>query len=76
MCLEKKQASGILCRSLTHLSPKYREVISLVYYYDKSAEEVAAILGTPRNTVKTRVFYARRPLGELLKAAGVDHAVP
>ena len=74
--LQKKQASGVLRRSLTHLSPKHREVISLVYYQDKSPEEVAAILGTPRNTVKTRMFHARRHLGELLTAAGVHHAVP
>jgi RNA polymerase sigma-70 factor (ECF subfamily) len=73
--LQKKQAFGVLRRSLIHLSPKHREVISLVYYHDKSPEEVAAILGTPRNTIKTRMFYARRRLGELLTAAGVNHAV-
>jgi hypothetical protein len=30
----------------------------------------------PENTVKTRLFYARRKLAELLKAAGVDRGWP
>ena len=70
--LQKKQEFGVLRNSLAQLSPKHREIIGLVYYQDKSCEEVAAILGTPRNTVKTRVFYARRRLAELLTAAGVS----
>jgi len=34
------------------------------------------ILGIPENTVKTRMFYARRKLAETLKAAGVDRGWP
>jgi RNA polymerase sigma-70 factor (ECF subfamily) len=56
------------------LSPKHREIIGLIYDQDKSCEEVAAMLGAPRNTIKTRVFYARRRLAELLTAAGVSRA--
>jgi RNA polymerase sigma-70 factor, ECF subfamily len=70
--LQKKQEFGALQNSLARLSPKHREIISLVYYQEKSCEEAAAILGTPRNTVKTRVFYARRRLEELLTAAGIN----
>jgi hypothetical protein len=50
----------------------HREVMNLVYYQDKSIEEVAAIVGAPTNTVKTRMFYARHQLAELLREAGVD----
>ena len=50
----------------------HREVMNLVYYQDKSIEEVAAIVGAPTNTVKTRMFYACRQLAELLREAGVD----
>jgi RNA polymerase sigma-70 factor (ECF subfamily) len=72
--LQKKQEFGVLRNSLAQLSHKHREIIGLVYYQDKSCEEVAAMLGVPRNTVKTRIFYARRRLAELLTAAGVSRA--
>jgi RNA polymerase sigma-70 factor, ECF subfamily len=68
----KTVRSAIIRRCLGHLSPAHREVMNLVYYQDKSIEEVAAIVGTPTNTVKTRMFYARRQLAELLREAGVD----
>ena len=51
---------------LSQLSPDHREIIDLVYYHDKTIEEVAAIVGVPKNTVKTRMFYARRRLAHLL----------
>ena len=54
------------------LIPAHREVMNLVYYQDKSIEEVAKIVGVPTNTVKTRMFYARRQLAELLRETGAD----
>ena len=39
-------------------------------------EEVARIVDIPENTVKTRLFYARRKLADLLKAAGVERGWP
>jgi RNA polymerase sigma-70 factor, ECF subfamily len=51
---------------LSQLSPDHREIIDLVYYYDKTIEEVAEIVGVPKNTVKTRMFYARKKLADLL----------
>jgi DNA-directed RNA polymerase specialized sigma24 family protein len=41
--------------------------MNLVYYQEKSIEEAAAIVGAPANTVKTRMFYARRQLAQLLR---------
>jgi len=41
-----------------------------------SVEEVAEIVGIPENTVKTRLFYARKKLADLLKAAGVERGWP
>ncbi len=55
---------------------EHREIIDLVYYHEKSVEEVAQIVGIPENTVKTRMFYARKKLGELLKAAGIERGWP
>jgi RNA polymerase sigma-70 factor (ECF subfamily) len=51
---------------LAQMSREHREIIDLVYYHEKSVEEVASIIHMPRNTVKTRMFYARKRLGQLL----------
>jgi RNA polymerase sigma-70 factor (ECF subfamily) len=74
--LEKKDKSALIKRCLAGLSAQHREIIDLVYYHDKSVEEVAAIVGIPENTVKTRVFYARKRLSELLKAEGIERGWP
>ena len=63
-------------KCLTGLSADHREIIDLVYYHEKSVEEVAEIVGIPENTVKTRMFYARKKLAELLKAAGIERGWP
>jgi RNA polymerase sigma-70 factor (ECF subfamily) len=36
--------------------------------------EVAEIVGIPRNTVKTRMFSARKRLATMLQAAGIKQA--
>ncbi len=59
-----------------HFHTEHREVIDLVYYHEKSVEEVAQIVGIPENTVKTRMFYARKKLGELCRMAGIDRGWP
>jgi RNA polymerase sigma-70 factor (ECF subfamily) len=74
--LQKKDKSGVLRACLTGLSAEHREVVDLVYYHEKSVEEVAEIIGIPPATVKTRMFYARKKLGELLKAAGIERGWP
>ncbi|HLH90435.1 MAG TPA: sigma-70 family RNA polymerase sigma factor [Xanthobacteraceae bacterium] len=74
--LEKKDKSAVLRQCLEKLSPEHREIIDLVYYHEKSVEEVAEIVGIPENTVKTRMFYARKKLAELLQAAGVERGWP
>jgi RNA polymerase sigma-70 factor (ECF subfamily) len=54
------------------LSAEHRQIIDLVYYHEKSVEEVAKIVGIPENTVKTRMFYARKKPEEMLKVAGLE----
>jgi RNA polymerase sigma-70 factor (ECF subfamily) len=70
--LDSSQRSALLRKCLAELSPAHREIIDLVYYHEKSVEEVSAIIGVPAATVKTRMFYARRALAELLRAAGIE----
>jgi len=74
--LEKKDKSAIIRKCLMGLSAEHREVVDLVYYHEKSVEEVAEIVGIPANTVKTRMFYARKRLSELLKAGGIERGWP
>jgi len=64
-----KDRNSIVQKCLTQLSSAHREVIDLVYYHEKSVDEVAQIVGVPPATVKTRMFYARKRLGDLVMAA-------
>jgi RNA polymerase sigma-70 factor (ECF subfamily) len=76
VALAKKDKGALLRQCLTALSAEHREIIDLVYYHEKSVEEVAEIVGIPQATVKTRMFYARKKLSELLKAQGIDRGWP
>jgi RNA polymerase sigma-70 factor, ECF subfamily len=69
VALQEKDRAEVLRPALTRLSPQHREVIDLVYYHEKSVDEVAHILDVPPATVKTRMFYARKKLAELVNAA-------
>jgi RNA polymerase sigma-70 factor (ECF subfamily) len=74
--LQKKDTGDVLRQAISTLSAEHREIIDLVYYHEKSVEEVAQIVGIPAATVKTRMFYARKKLGELLKQQGIDRGWP
>ncbi len=51
------------------LSKKHREVIELVYFRELSIKEISKMLDVSENTVKTRMFYARKHLKSLLENA-------
>ena len=70
--VHNKDRSIIVQKCLRQLSPAHREVIDLVYYHEKSVDEVARIVGVPPATVKTRMFYARSKMADLLKQSGVN----
>jgi RNA polymerase sigma-70 factor, ECF subfamily len=72
----QKDTGQALRKCLTALSLEHREIVDLVYYHEKSVEDVAEIVGIPENTVKTRLFYARKKLAELLEAAGIERGWP
>ena len=74
--LAKKDKGALLRECLTALSAEHREIVDLVYYHEKSVEEVAGIVDIPEATVKTRMFYARKKLSELLKERGIDRGWP
>lgn len=68
----KKQQLSIFAQCLTKLTAVHREIIDLVYYHERSVDEVALITGLSRKTVKSRMFYARRELSRLLQESGID----
>lgn len=54
-------------RLLAALPEAQRSAVILRYYHDLSEEEVAAILGCPRGTVKSRLHHAMRRLLEMAR---------
>ena len=56
----------LLDRALAALPLEQRLALELTCYLGHSCDEVAAITDCPVNTVKTRVFHARRKLQQLL----------
>ncbi len=67
--MQKKNTGEVLRQCVVGLSPAHGQIIDLVYYHEKSVSEVAEILAIPEATVKTRMFYARKRLGDLVIAA-------
>jgi RNA polymerase sigma-70 factor (ECF subfamily) len=52
--------------ALAALSADQRAVVELTYYHGYAYREIAQIVGCPVDTVKTRMFHARRKLRDLL----------
>jgi len=69
VALQEKDRGELVRRALMRSSIEHREVIDLVYYHEKSIDEVAQILDMPPATIKTRMFYARKKLAKLVNAA-------
>ena len=70
--MQKSERSALLRDCLKQLSPAHREIIDLVYYHERSIGDVANIIGVPVNAVKTRMFYARKRIAELMAARGIE----
>ena len=66
--LIKRQADLQLRGLLDRLSAEQRAVIELTYYHGCAYNEIAKIVGCPVDTVKTRMFHARRKLRAMLLA--------
>ena len=57
---------------LEHLSADHRAVVALTYFDDFGYRDIAKILDCPADTVKTRMFYARKHLRRLLQGDATD----
>jgi RNA polymerase sigma-70 factor (ECF subfamily) len=56
------ERNDLVTQGLAELPFEQRLVIELTYYLGHSCSEIAEILDCPVNTVKTRMFHARRKL--------------
>src|SRR5262249_47632163 len=63
-----RDRSTTIQRCLAQLSALHREVLDLVYYHQRSVDEIAEIVGAPVSTVKKRMFYAGKCMEKLLDA--------
>jgi len=52
----------LLMKAIGELSPEHRAVVDFTYFHDMGYREIASIMGCPVDTVKTRMFHARRHL--------------
>lgn len=64
--LSRRRLRDRVLAALARLPAEQRAVLELTYYHGFSYPEIAEILGCPHNTVKTRMFHARRKLRTLL----------
>lgn len=61
-----KEQSVAIQGMLNELSPDYRAVVVLRYWYDYSYAEIADIMDTTESAVKSRLFRARQALADKL----------
>jgi RNA polymerase sigma-70 factor, ECF subfamily len=71
---QRQSRAAVLRDCLRQLPPAQRELLDLIYYHEQSIADVARIVGVPENTVKTRAFYARKRVAELMAKRGIERA--
>ena len=62
-----KRLHNLIRGAMQSLSPDHRAVVDLTYFHDLGYREIAEIMDCPVDTVKTRMFYARRHLKKCLE---------
>jgi len=61
----------VLAKALDVLSDKHRQVLELVFFHGMTYPEAAELLKVPVNTVKSRIFYAKKSLLKIFEQMGV-----
>ncbi len=61
-----------LIRAMSNLSADHRMVVDLTYFHGMGYREIAEIMDCPVDTVKTRMFHARRRLKQAMSGTFAD----
>ncbi|RKZ30966.1 hypothetical protein DRQ36_03630 [bacterium] len=64
--VEDRETKAAIWWAIEQLPPEQREVIILAHFENRSYIEIAEIVGIPKGTVMSRLYYARRKLAQLL----------
>ena len=70
--LDRRQAQSELMNAISELSADHRAVVDLCYFHELGYREIAEIMDCPVDTVKTRMFHARRHLKAKLSGGLAD----
>jgi len=71
LSVEAVDRRRVVEQALQKISPKHREVLDLVFFHGFSYAEIGETLKVSVNTVKTRVFYAKKALYKTFDEMGV-----
>ena len=63
----REEDAARIHQALETLSPAQREILTLCFLEELSHQEIAAILGLPTGTVKSRLHYAKQALRQELE---------
>jgi RNA polymerase sigma-70 factor (ECF subfamily) len=66
------QLREALSSAMAQLSPNHRAVVDLTYFHELDYNEIAEIMNCPVDTVKTRMFHARRRLRRAMAGDAAD----
>lgn len=70
--LEHQRLRHALVEAMNHLSAEHRAVVDLTYFHGLGYREIADIVSCPVDTVKTRMFHARRRLKQAMSGSLAD----
>lgn len=70
--LDHQRLHDALMTAMERLSSDHRAVVDLTYFHDMGYREIAKIMSCPVDTVKTRMFHARRRLREAMSSSLAD----
>jgi RNA polymerase sigma-70 factor (ECF subfamily) len=70
--LHQQRIGNALREAMATLSPEHRAVVDLTYFHGMGYRQIAEIVNCPVDTVKTRMFHARRRLKQALPGKASD----